>query len=127
MKKYLVFLFFMLAPLMGHAQGSSIPATNYLAGAVPEVDGRVAFSKDFFVEGYSQQDFYDKLQGWLTDKLYELKDPASPLYIQIVQKAFLLLFARNGLSFHQLRWNWTERAFIINFLLIVEKTSVLFG
>ncbi|MBQ8502183.1 MAG: DUF4468 domain-containing protein [Bacteroides sp.] len=43
--------------------------SRYLAGAVPEVDGKVVFTKEFSVPGMSQEAIYDRLKEWLNVRL----------------------------------------------------------
>lgn len=45
--------------------------TRYLAGAVPEVDGKVVFSKEFQIPGMSQAQIYDTMKKWMTERLKE--------------------------------------------------------
>lgn len=45
--------------------------TKYLAGAVPEVDGKVVFSKEFQIAGMSQTQVYDTMLQWMTERLKE--------------------------------------------------------
>ena len=45
--------------------------TRYLAGAVPEVDGKVVFSKEFQIPGMSQAQIYDTMKKWITERLKE--------------------------------------------------------
>ena len=45
--------------------------TRYLAGAVPEVDGKVVFSKEFQIPGKSQAQIYDTMLKWMTERLKE--------------------------------------------------------
>ena len=39
--------------------------TRYLAGAVPVVDGKVVFSKEFQIPGMSQKQIYDTVMKWM--------------------------------------------------------------
>ena len=48
--------------------------TRYLAGAVPEVDGKVVFSKEFQIPGMSQEQIYDTVLKWMTERLKENKN-----------------------------------------------------
>ena len=40
-------------------------------GAVPEVDGKVIFSKEFQIPGMSQAQIYDTVMKWMTERLKE--------------------------------------------------------
>lgn len=48
--------------------------TRYLAGAVPEVDGKVVFSKEFQITGMSQSQIYDTVMKWMEERLKENKN-----------------------------------------------------
>ncbi len=45
--------------------------SRYLVGAVPEVDGKVIFSKEFQIPGMSQAQIYDTVMKWMTERLKE--------------------------------------------------------
>lgn len=47
---------------------------RYLAGAVPEVDGKVVFSKEFQISGMSQSQIYDTVMKWMEERLKENKN-----------------------------------------------------
>lgn len=76
MKKMLMALVVALLPLcMADAQGlfsnkeyagGRQPRETYMQGAVPEVDGKVVFSKTFDTNGMSKFDVYMKLTQWAT-------------------------------------------------------------
>lgn len=39
--------------------------SKYLAGAVPEVDGKVIFSKEFSIPGMSKEEIFERLHAWM--------------------------------------------------------------
>ena len=39
--------------------------SKYLAGAVPEVDGKVVFTKEFIIPGMSQEEIFNRMQKWM--------------------------------------------------------------
>jgi len=43
--------------------------TRYLAGAVPEVEGRVVFAKEFDLPGIEQNSIYDYVYSWLDERM----------------------------------------------------------
>lgn len=45
--------------------------TRYLTGAVPVVDGKVVFSKEFQIPGMSQDQIYDIVMEWMNERLKE--------------------------------------------------------
>ena len=51
--------------------------TRYLAGAVPVVDGKVVFSKEFQIPGMSQKQIYDTVMKWMNKRLKENNNPDS--------------------------------------------------
>ena len=51
--------------------------TRYLAGAVPVVDGKVVFSKEFQIPGMSQKQIYDTVMKWMNERLKENNNPDS--------------------------------------------------
>lgn len=51
--------------------------SRYLVGAVPEVDGKVIFSKEFSIPGMSQDQIYDRILNWMTQRLAANKNADS--------------------------------------------------
>lgn len=45
--------------------------SKYLAGAVPEVDGKVVFTKEFSIPGMSQEEIFKRIQAWMEARLKE--------------------------------------------------------
>lgn len=70
MKKMTLFLFLLFccclsAPLYAQDRDDS----RYLAGAVPEVNGKVVFSKEFSIPGMSQDEIYERISQWMDKRL----------------------------------------------------------
>ena len=63
MRKILFLL--LCVPMLAFAK-SDKDDSKYLAGAVPEVNGRVLFQQTFAVDGKNQQQIYDVMQAYLT-------------------------------------------------------------
>lgn len=42
---------------------------RYLAGAVPEVDGKIVFTKEFNLPGVNQQSIYEHIYNWLDSRM----------------------------------------------------------
>lgn len=59
-------LFCFCLPTMLHAQRDD---SKYLAGAIPEVDGKVIFTKEFSIPGMSQTEIYNRLLKWMEARL----------------------------------------------------------
>ena len=51
--------------------------TRYLVGAVPEIDGKVVFTKEFKIPGMNQKDIYDHLITWMDKRLKKNQNPNS--------------------------------------------------
>lgn len=45
--------------------------SRYLAGAVPEVEGKVVFTREFSIPGMSKDEIYDRLLKWMENTLKE--------------------------------------------------------
>ena len=43
--------------------------SKYLAGAVPEVNGKVVFTKEFTIPGMSKKEIMDRVKQWMTERL----------------------------------------------------------
>lgn len=64
-------IFFMLTclclPALLHAQEEG--DSKYLAGAVPEVEGKVLFSREFSIPGMSQEEIFSRVNNWMGARL----------------------------------------------------------
>ncbi|MCS3168914.1 DUF4468 domain-containing protein [Bacteroides fragilis] len=54
--------------------------SRYLAGAVPEVDGRVVFSREFSIPGMSQDEIYERMLKWLDGRMAQNKNNSRVVY-----------------------------------------------
>lgn len=63
----LLMLFLSSLPTLLHAQNRD--DSKYLAGAVPESDGKVVFSKEFSISGMSQDEIYERMAHWMDERL----------------------------------------------------------
>lgn len=63
----LLFAFCLCLPTLLYAADRD--DSKYLAGAVPEVDGKVVFTKEFSIPGMSQAEIYDRLVKWMDARL----------------------------------------------------------
>lgn len=66
MKRLAYIFIFLLVCLPSMLYGQE---NKYLAGAVPEVDGKVVFSKEFSLPGISKEAIYNRMHEWLTDRM----------------------------------------------------------
>ena len=53
---------------------------RYLEGAVPEVDGKVVFTKEYSIPGMSQDEIFDRMNQWMDTRLKENKNNSRILY-----------------------------------------------
>lgn len=51
--------------------------SKYLAGAVPEVDGNVVFSKSFSVPGMTKEEIYNRMLQWMEADMKDNGNPTS--------------------------------------------------
>ena len=70
-------LFLLCLPVSVMAQKDKNDDSKYLAGAVPEVDGKVVFSKEFNIPGMSQDEIFDRMMKWMETRLKENKNQGS--------------------------------------------------
>lgn len=54
--------------------------SKYLAGAVPVVDGKVVFSKEFSIPDMSEDEIYNRMLKWMTNRLKENKNNSRVVY-----------------------------------------------
>lgn len=60
-------IFCLCLPATLHAQDKN--DSEYLAGAVPEIDGKVVFTKEFSIPGMSQEKIYERVYSWMENRL----------------------------------------------------------
>ena len=54
--------------------------SKYLAGAVPEVDGKVVFTKEFSIPGMSQEEIFNRMQKWMEARLKKNENNSRVVY-----------------------------------------------
>ena len=54
--------------------------SKYLAGAVPEVDGKVVFTKEFSIPGMSQEEIFKRMQAWMEARLKKNANTSRVVY-----------------------------------------------
>jgi len=62
---FIIWLFLAGAPLLLHAQEND--DSRYLEGAVPEVNGRVVFSREFNIPGMSKDEIMSRTHTWMDE------------------------------------------------------------
>ena len=81
MKHWTNTLCLLLALLAGlAAQAQEDKDARYLAGAVPEVDGKVIFSRQYRIPGMSQDEIHARLLRWMTQRLKDNGNDSRVLY-----------------------------------------------
>ena len=53
---------------------------KYLAGAIPEVDGKVVFTKEYSIPGMTQEEIYTRVQGWMEARLKKNENNSRVVY-----------------------------------------------
>lgn len=71
MTHFFLALFLCCLPTLLQAQDDD---SKYLTGAVPEVDGKVVFTKEFSIPGMSQDEIFKRIYDWMEKKLKENKN-----------------------------------------------------
>ena len=57
--------------------------SKYLAGAVPEVDGKVVFTKEFSIPGMSQEEIFKRMQNWMEALLKKNENTSRVVYTNL--------------------------------------------
>lgn len=70
-------LFLLCLPASMMAQKDKDDDSRYLAGAVPEVEGKVVFSKEFSIPGMSQEEIFNRMMAWMDKRLKENNNQGS--------------------------------------------------
>lgn len=110
MKRFISFLMIIWIALPGLLYGQD--DSKYLAGAVPEVDGKVVFSKTFSFPGVTQDAIYDRIYPWLENRMKSNENKSRIVYStkengQIVASGEeFLVFTANALSLDRAIMNY---------------------
>lgn len=104
-------LFCLCLPAMLHAQDKD--DSKYLAGAVPEVDGKVVFTKEFSIPGMSQDEIYNRIYGWMEARLKQ-NENISRIVFSDKEKDRSWVRATNGSFSAQPPCHWTVPKSFIN-------------
>lgn len=54
--------------------------SKYLVGAVPEVDGKVVFTKEFSIPGMSQEEIFKRMNAWMETRLKKNENNSRVVY-----------------------------------------------
>lgn len=111
MGKIIRFLVIVMAcmPVISFAQDDS----KYLAGAVPEVDGKVVFAKEFDLKGADQNAIYDRVYEWLDKRMKANENNSRISYTKkedgqiVAQGEEYLVFSSNAFSLDRAMMNYS--------------------
>ena len=78
-KTFLLLICFSL-PLVATAQNEPKDDSKYMAGAVPEVNGKVVFTKNYSIPGMSQEEIYNRILKWMEARLAKNENNSRVLY-----------------------------------------------
>ena len=92
--------------------------SKYLAGAVPEENGKVVFSKDFSIPGMSQDEIYERMKKWMELRLKKNQNEESRVVYTNQEKGQVIgmgeewiVFTSTALSLDRTRISYQLSAF----------------
>ena len=95
MKKIVCFLSVLLACMPAVLWADD---NKYLAGAVPEIDGKVVFAKEFDLSGIEQNSIYDYVHNWLDGRM-KANNNESRIVFADKEKGQIVATGEEGLVF----------------------------
>ena len=96
--------------------------SRYLAGAVPEVDGKVVFIKEFSIPGMTQDEVFRRMKEWMDARLKRMRTIAV-WSTTIPKKDRSLAPAKSGSCSVRARFHWTEPKFSTSFPWFANRKS----
>lgn len=101
----------------------------YLAGAVPEVDGKVVFKKEFQIPGMNQNDIFNRVEIWMKDRLKKNQNNSRIVYTDKVKGQIVgigqewIVFRSSALSLDRTEINYqlTASCYPEKCVLEIEK------
>ena len=119
MKKLTKLLFIVLCLCLPTVlQAQKRDDSKYLAGAVPEEDGKVVFSKEFSIPGMSQDEIFERMQKWMDLRLKKNQNEISRVVYTNKEKGQVigigeewLVFSSSALSLDRTLINYQLSAF----------------
>jgi hypothetical protein len=84
---------------MAQKSDSSDDISAYLEGAVPEVDGKVTFTKEFSIPGLSKDVVYERVNKWMEKRLAQNENDRSRVVYSNAQSGILAGAAEEWLVF----------------------------
>ena len=116
MTQILFVLFCLCLPAVLQAQKRD--DSKYLAGAVPEEDGKVVFSKEFSIPGMSQDEIFERMKKWMELRLKKNQNETSRVVYTNKEKGQIvgmgeewIVFASSALSLDRTRITYQLSAF----------------
>ncbi|WP_302457901.1 DUF4468 domain-containing protein [Mediterranea massiliensis] len=116
MTQILFVLFCLCLPVVLQAQKRD--DSKYLAGAVPEEDGKVVFSKEFSIPGMSQDEIFERMKKWMELRLKKNQNETSRVVYTNKEKGQIvgmgeewIVFASSALSLDRTRITYQLSAF----------------
>src|SRR5574344_1234290 len=107
--------------------------SRYMEGAVPEVDGRVVFSKSFVINGMSKSEIYNRMLDYFTDRLAKNNDPLSRVAYTDKDNGEIvglsnewIVFSQSALSLDRTKAKFQIAAFCSDGNCKVEITKISF-
>lgn len=110
MKQFISFLMIVWIGLPGLLYGQD--DSKYLAGAVPEVDGKVVFSKTYSFPGVAQDAIYERIYPWLESRMKSNENNSRIVYEEkekgqiVASGEEYLVFTSNALSLDRATINY---------------------
>lgn len=129
MKKFIhLLVWFAIVPTLLCAQNE----TKYLAGAVPEVDGKVVFSREFDLPGVKQDDIFDRMLLWAGNRMKEaesgqvvFQDKAKGQIVAIAKE--YLVFSSSALSLDRSLMEYQLTIFCTPGKCVVEMEKIRYN
>lgn len=118
----LIALFCLCMPALLYAQKDD---SKYLAGAVPEVDGKVVFTKDFSIPGMSQDTIYARMLRWMSTKLAQNENNSRVVFADKKEKLIVgigdewMVFSSTALSLDR-----TKILYSLSAICLPEKCTL---
>ena len=126
----LLALFCLCLPTMLYADRDD---SKYLAGAVPEVDGKVVFSKEFSIPGMSQEEIYNRMMEWLTGRLAKNENTSRIVYTDEEKGLIVgtgdewIVFSSSALSLDRTKINYFASIIALPEKCILEIEKIRFS
>lgn len=102
-----LFLLCLPVSIMAQKDKDDNDDSRYLVGAVPEVDGKVVFSKEFSIPGMSQDQIFDRMMKWMENRLKENKNQGSRIAYWDKEKGMIAGIGESGSYSDRVPCHWT--------------------